>query len=158
MELYFFRHGPAGWAGEWHGGDADRPLTDKGRILTERVGLRLAEAGVGVDLIVTSPYARALQTAEIVAEALGTTSRLELDDQLQPGFDLSALGRILERWNDVGRLMLVGHEPSFSTVIGQLIGSADLVIKKSSIAMVEVPDPPVARGTLRMLVPPSLLA
>jgi phosphohistidine phosphatase len=156
--LYFFRHGPAGARDAWAGEDADRPLTDKGRDLTQRVARRLAATGLMVDTVVTSPYVRAVQTAGIVAEALHVATAIEQDDLLRPGFDLAGLTRILERHGDAERLMLVGHEGDFSAAVGQLVGSADLVLRKSGIAMVELPDPAVARGTLRWLVPPALLA
>jgi phosphohistidine phosphatase len=158
MELYFLRHGPAGARAAWDGEDADRPLTDKGRELTQQVARRLAATGLTVDAVVTSPYVRALQTAEIVAEALGVATPLEQEELLRPGFDLEGLGKVLRRHGDVQRLMLVGHESDFSSAIGQLVGAADLVLRKSGIAMVELPDPTVLRGTLRWLVPPTLLA
>jgi phosphohistidine phosphatase len=157
MDLYFLRHGPAGANGAWDGDDADRPLTDRGRELTQRVAQRLAASGVTVDAVVTSPYARALQTAQIAAEVLGAAPP-ETDELLRPGFDLPALAAILHRHADAERLMLVGHEGDFSSAIGQLVGSADLVLRKAGVAMVEIPDPSVPRGTLRLLVPPSLLA
>ena len=158
LELYFFRHGPAGSASAWHGDDAERPLTDKGRELTDRVAKRLAEACIEVDLVITSPYVRAVQTAEIAAAALGVKRSLEVDSLLEPGFDVAALERILGKYSDVKRVMVVGHQSDFSIVIGQLIGSADLVVRKAGVAMVELPEPGKMRGTLRFLAPPSLLA
>jgi phosphohistidine phosphatase len=157
MELYFLRHGPAGAREAWDGDDADRPLTDRGRELTRRVATRLAATGLTLDVVVTSPYVRALQTAEIAAEALGSAAP-ETDELLRPGFDLRGLAAILQRHAGVQRLMLVGHEGDFSSAIGQLVGSADLVLRKSGVAMVELPDPAVPRGTLRWLAPPLLLA
>jgi phosphohistidine phosphatase len=157
MDLYFLRHGPAGAKGAWDGDDADRPLTDRGRELTLRVAQRLAASGVTVDAVVTSPYARALQTAQIAAETLGAAAP-ETDELLRPGFDLHGLAAILQRHADAERLMLVGHEGDFSSAIGQLVGSADLVLRKAGVAMVEIPDPVAPHGTLRLLVPPSLLA
>jgi phosphohistidine phosphatase len=157
MELHFLRHGPAGSSAAWDGDDKDRPLTNSGRDLTERVAARLAEAGIRVDLIVASPYARAAQTAEIARRVLGAGAEVEHTDLLRPGFDLPALEQILAAHPDVARLMLVGHEGDFSSVIGQLIGSAELVLKKSGVAMVELPDPGAPHGTLRWLVPPGLI-
>ena len=158
MNLYFFRHGPAGSKSAWDGDDADRPLTEKGRALTESVAQRLAEAGIEVDLVITSPFVRAVQTAQIAAKTLGVLQPLVQDDLLRPGFDLTALDELLARNQAVGSVMLVGHESDFSTVIGQLVGSARLVLKKSGVALVELPEPKAANGTLLWLVPPSLLA
>jgi phosphohistidine phosphatase len=157
MEIYFLRHGPAGSKEAWTGDDADRPLTDRGRELTEQVVRSLAEAGLEVDAIVTSPYARALQTAEITSALLRGGVTIEQDDRLRPGFGMAELAGILEERGGVDRLMLVGHEGDFSAVIGRIIGRADLVLRKSGIAMVDVPDPGVPQGSLRWLVPPVLL-
>ena len=157
LELYFVRHGPAGSASAWQGDDADRPLTDKGRALTEKVAGALARAGTEVDVIISSPYVRAVQTAEIAALALGVQQAVVQDDMLEPGFMLEHLGPILGRHSDARRVMFVGHESGFSVVIGQLVGSADLVLRKAGVAMVELPDRTKMHGTLCLLIPPSLL-
>jgi phosphohistidine phosphatase len=157
MDLYFLRHGLAGSAHAWRGDDADRPLTDKGRELAERVAERLSTAGVVVESIVTSPYARAAQTAEITAGWLLPSGIPLCDEALRPGFDRAALAGILERHAGVSSLMLVGHESDFSTVIGQLLGSAEMVLRKSGVAMVEMADPAEMRARLMWMVPPSLL-
>jgi phosphohistidine phosphatase len=159
VEIYFFRHGPAGSADAWEGSDADRPLTDQGRELTARVVDRLAATGLNVDLIVTSPYARAVQTAELATKVLVPGGRVEQDDGLRPGFGFSTLQRILRSHADLNRLMLVGHEGDFTKVIGEMIGgSPGMVLKKSGIALVDVTDSGATDGELRWLVPPSLLS
>ncbi|HEY5506222.1 MAG TPA: histidine phosphatase family protein [Coriobacteriia bacterium] len=158
IELYFFRHGPAGSKSGWTGEDAERPLTARGREITVGVARRLAEAGLELDVIVTSPYVRARQTAEIASSALHVGSALETDDLLMPGFGPQELRSILARHPDAHRIMLVGHEGDFSSVVGRLIGSADLVLRKAGVAMVELADAGSEHGTLRWLAPPSLLA
>jgi phosphohistidine phosphatase len=158
IELYFLRHGPAGSKEAWTGEDAARPLTERGREVTASVARRLAETGLELDVIVTSPYVRARQTAEIALAALHVGSALETDDLLMPGFGPAELRNILRRHPDAHRIMLVGHEGDFSSVVGQLIGSADLALRKAGVAMVEIGDAGSVRGSLRWLVPPSLLA
>jgi phosphohistidine phosphatase len=157
MEIYFLRHGPAGSRDAWEGDDAERPLTDKGGEMTARVAERLAEAGVSIDVVVSSPYVRARQTADIAVHALGVARPLETDDALRPGFGFADLAAVLQRHGPADTLMLVGHEPDFSTTIGRMIGGADIALKRAGVAMVEVTDVSTPEGTLRWLAPPSLL-
>src|ERR1035441_4552766 len=98
MNLFILRHGIAVEPGA-HGyeKDADRPLTPEG----ERKLLQIAEAmealDLTFDLILSSPYVRARQTAEIVTEALRVRKRLELSDNLAPGGSPKKLVELLNR-------------------------------------------------------------
>ena len=79
------------------------------------------------------------------------------DDRLQPGFDTRRLAAILADFPDTKALLLVGHEPDFSTIIGELTG-ARVVMKKGGLALVELDDPQSLQGVLYWLAPPKLLA
>ena len=156
MRVYFLRHGPAG-ADMWSGPDEDRPLTDDGRGLVESVCARLAAVGVTAEAVLTSPYARALQTAEIAADRLGVRDRLEEDPRLASGFGMRELRAILSEHATSEALLLVGHEPDFSETVGALIGGGAVKLKKAGLARVDVPDPAVAKGVLVWLAQPALL-
>src|SRR5208337_3061598 len=93
MEIYFLRHGdsPKGVGIE----DGKRPLSDRGAARMKRVALGMARLGVHPDLVLTSPLVRARQTAEIVARGLGLLEATAEDERLSPGFDVSALARII---------------------------------------------------------------
>lgn len=158
MDVYFMRHGPADSREGWHGDDADRPLTRKGRKLTEDVARRLAGLLTSVDVILTSPFARAAATADILADALSARDKLVSEPLLEPGFGTAELRQLLERHASAEAIVLVGHEDDFSTVVGQLIGGARLRLKKSGVAFVELPDASSMQGTLRWLIPPEALA
>jgi phosphohistidine phosphatase len=156
MQLFFLRHGRAdrsAWAGE----DAQRPLTPQGRARMQRVARRLVRLGLTVDYIVASPLARAVQTAELVAEALRLTQRLIQDTRLSPGFDGAQLRTLLADYASCNKLMLVGHEPDFSTVISQLTGAGRVVCKKGGLARVDLRSPTVLHGELVWLLPPRVL-
>ena len=73
MFLHLLRHAHAGDWSTWVGPDAQRPLTDKGRAQSERLGRFLARTGFASDLVITSPRVRAVETAEIVARALSAS-------------------------------------------------------------------------------------
>ena len=154
MQLIFFRHGPAGSKGEWQGADAERPLTDEGRVAVAQAAAVLARAGLGVDAVLTSPLARARETAEIVAEAIGCADRLADDDRLAHGLDRTRLSAIVGDHAGAECLVLVGHEPDFSATIGQVTGGT-VVVKKAGVARVDV-DEQTMRGALVWLIPPRV--
>lgn len=155
MELLFLRHGPADSRAEWRGPDTERPLTDQGRDVVRRAAAVLAGAGTAVDAVLTSPYARARETAEIAAVVLGISERLADDERLTPGFGRERLAAIVADHAGAGCLLLVGHEPDFSATIGALTGG-DVVVKKAGIARVDL-DERTMRGRLLWLLAPRVL-
>jgi phosphohistidine phosphatase len=150
MQLYFLRHGEADWPG-WTKPDDERPLTDFGKKEVRQVANFLNRLKVKPDLIVTSPLQRALQTAEVAAKQLKT--KLRQDEALEPGFGISELRTVLKRHRSKV-LMLVGHEPDFSSVISALTG-AFLKLSKAGMALVDI-DPETDKGRLLWLFPPKL--
>ena len=150
MQLYFLRHGEADWPG-WTGPDDERPLTDFGKKEVRQVAKFLDRLNVNPDLIVSSPLPRALQTAEVAAEQLKT--KLRQDEALEPGFGISELSTLLKRHHSKA-LMLVGHEPDFSSVISALTGGF-IKMSKAGIALVDL-DPETEKGRLLWLFPPKV--
>ncbi len=149
MQLYFLRHGEADWP-DWKKSDDERPLTDFGKKEVRDVAKFLARLKVRPDLIVTSPFPRAAQTAEIAADYL--KRKLRKDELLAPGFGMSELGTILKRHRSKA-LMLVGHEPDFTNVISGLTG-ASLKLSKAGVALLDV-DPESQEGRVLWLFPPK---
>ena len=149
MQLYFLRHGEADWPG-WTKPDDERPLTDFGKKEVRQVGKFLDRLKVKPDLVVSSPLPRALQTAEIAAEQLKT--KLRQDEALEPGFGISELSAVLKR-HPAKVLMLVGHEPDFSSVISALTGGF-LKMSKAGVALIDI-DPETEKGRLLWLFPPK---
>jgi len=157
MKLYFLRHGLAGQRSEWTGDDFERPLTDEGQARMAREAVTIAKLGLNLDLILTSPLVRAYQTAQSVAQHLSLLDKLITDERLAPGFSTEQLAPLLREHSNATALMLVGHEPDFSKVIGDLIGGGRVECKKGSLACVEVPDPVRLAGELLWLLPPKIL-
>jgi phosphohistidine phosphatase len=149
MQLYFLRHGEADWPG-WTKPDDERPLTDFGKKEVRQVAKFLSRLKVKADLIVTSPLPRALQTAEVAAEELKT--KLRQDEALEPGFGITELRAVVKRHGSKV-LMLVGHEPDFSSVISALTG-AFLKLSKAGVALVDI-DLETEKGRLLWLFPPK---
>jgi len=118
----------------------------------------LARLDLELDAILTSPLARARQTAEIVAEALRAKDRLHYESRLGIGFDTDQLAKILHDHAGSEALLLVGHEPSFSETISTLIGGGRIVCRKGGLACVKLSDVASLKGELLWLIPPRLLA
>lgn len=157
MILYFLRHGLAGNPQDWKGDDRERPLTNKGKNHLELTAETLSRMDLGLERIITSPLTRARQTAAIIATQFKMKKNIIEDDRLAHGFDIHKLGEILESQAGTRVLMLVGHEPEFSTVISELTGGGRIELKKGGMARVDIPDPSVLEGSLAWLLPPQIL-
>jgi phosphohistidine phosphatase len=155
MELYFLRHGVAADAGPAGTGDVGRPLTKEGvtKMKAESRGLR--RLGIEPDALLSSPLARAHQTAEIVARELAV--ELQLADALAPGCTAERLLELLSQHRDAERVIVVGHEPDFSTMIGELTGGSRVLLKKGGLGRVDLEAMQKGGGTLVWLLPPLAL-
>jgi len=156
MELGLLRHAHAGDPAAWDRPDDLRPLSEKGRQQAERLGRLLAAAGFTPDAVLTSPRVRAHETADLVAGRLGVPVRI--DPRLGGFLDLPTVEAILDGAGSPARPVLVGHDPDFSDLLGQLTGSPGLRMRKGAFALLDV-ERPLAPGSaeLRWLVPPDLL-
>ncbi len=156
MQLYFLRHGVADWPDWDPARDDERPLTDAGVVKMKAEAKTIERLELDLKAILTSPLARARQTAEVVAERLAVKAIEE--PALAPGFNAKRLQEVLKRYPDAGALMLVGHEPDFSRTIAQLIGGGRVAVKKGGLARVDLEsiDPP--KGELVWLFAPKTLA
>ena len=156
MWLDLLRHADAGDPEAWQGPDAARPVSDKGRKQSKRLGEHLALIGHEAEAVITSPRLRAVQTAEIVADLIGA-SVIE-DDRLAGGIDLETVDAIVRDAGDPERVMLVGHDPDFSELVSVLCGAAGVTMRKGAFARIDVDRPLRAgAGTLRWLLPPDAL-
>jgi len=155
MQLYFLRHGVADWPDWDPAQDHARPLTKEGVKKMKVEAKAIAAWGVTFDAVLSSPLTRAWQTADIVAEKLG----LEVSEEprLAPGFNLDRLAEIVAHYASAKALLLVGHEPTFSLTIGQLIGGGRIVMKKGALARVDLIAREPLSGQLIWLVSPRVL-
>ena len=156
IELHLLRHAHAGDPEAWTGGDAARPLSDKGEKQAERLGSFLAGVGFKPDAIISSPKLRAAQTAEIVARHLGIP--FSTDDRLAGAIDVATLETLLRDAGDPSRPVIAGHDPDFSQLLAELAGAARIPMPKGALARVDIERPLRAgNGVLHWLVPPDLL-
>ena len=157
IALHLLRHAHAGDPERWHGDDAERPLSEKGRRQAERLGRLLHGVDEAPDLFITSPKVRARETAELVAGALD--ANVVVDRRLGGGLDLSTLSDLLLANADADRPCLVGHDPDFSELLGELLGIPPVPMRKGAIARVDVGGRSLVagRGLLRYLLPPDVV-
>jgi phosphohistidine phosphatase len=139
MQLYVVRHGTSVESGE-NIPDEWRPLTDKGRRRFQRTARAFAKLGRNLDLILTSPLVRAVQTAEILA---GETDPGEVAvlAELDPRFDFEAVrNAIAARAGKAEAVAIVGHEPQLSSVLATLAGVTpeDIDLENGTIVRVDL--------------------
>lgn len=121
MNLIFVRHAAAI---ERSAGisEEQRYLTLEGRIFFRKTARTMLKNGVDPSVIITSPLTRAVQTAEILAENLSYIGPLVVVNELSPGFALPALLKLCDTYISADELVLVGHEPDLSNLVGSLLG------------------------------------
>ena len=135
MRVFFLRHGDADWP-DWDEPDDERPLTGRGKKEMRKVAKFLCELDVNLDEVLTSPLPRARQTADLVADRFELHVREE--ETLAGGFNVSDLKDLVRKYR-VDNLMVVGHEPTFTEIIGKLTG-ANCKLSKGGLALVELDD------------------
>jgi phosphohistidine phosphatase len=159
-ELYILRHGIAVTHGTPGVPDDERPLTPKGADRMKEIGRGLAAIGLEVDRIITSPLPRALQTAQIVAQELDQVDRLETSEVLHAHSDAMTIRDWLRDRSET-RLMIVGHNPALSDLVGLLIlgetGKLPLDLKKGGIAALSASAVSRGRFGLDWIATPRLL-
>jgi phosphohistidine phosphatase len=138
--------------------DAERSLSPAGESQAQAVAAALQRQGVALDVIVTSPLRRALQTAEGIARHWAQPApELRVCEDLAPGVARKRVSRYL-RALGMGRVALVGHEPDLSRLVAWLVGSkkAQVEMAKAGVAYVACSDGPrKAGGNLVWLVTPE---
>lgn len=144
MDLYLVRHGIAvdqGMPG--YPVDRERPLTETGIKRTKQAAKGLLQLAPDLQTIITSPYLRARQTADILAKVFRLhPQQIMTDSSLTPDGDPLITNKNLQSLQDKAPVALVGHEPHLSRLASFLISSRqDLAIhfKKAGMAKFTIP-------------------
>jgi phosphohistidine phosphatase len=143
MNLFFLRHAKACPRGPKYRPDSKRPLTREGEKTMREAAAGIQKLDLSFDLILTSPYARALRTAEILAGAndskkLFVTNHLAAEAEPQ-----EVVTEIVENFSTLENIVLVGHEPFLSGLISILLtGKPGMKIdfKKAALCKLSVED------------------
>jgi phosphohistidine phosphatase len=158
LELYLLRHAIAEDRSVT-GKDADRRLTAEGIDKLRKV-LKLArDAGVQPVLILSSPYLRAKQTAEIAAEVLKYDGDIEESAAFTPDSPPQAAWTDLRGRKGYESILVAGHEPLLSATASWMLGSSRIMVdfRKSALVRIDFESVgPEPRGILRWMITPKL--
>jgi phosphohistidine phosphatase len=153
-QLWLLRHADA----EPHGTreDAERRLTERGQAQARVAGAALARLQLQFEAVLFSPRVRARETIELAAAEWDQGQRRspQVHPPLGGGFDAAAALELLSALSPDGHLLLVGHEPDLSLLVGDLTG-ARIDLKKGGVAAVRLEG---ASGELVALLRPRELA
>ncbi|HEX2769018.1 MAG TPA: histidine phosphatase [Geobacteraceae bacterium] len=115
MKLILIRHAAAIIC------DKNRYLTTEGREFFRKTAHTMLKNGTDPSLILTSSFLRAVQTADILAESLSYVGPLMVMNELNAGFDMPALRKILHDFQPLQELVVVGQEPEMSSLTAALL-------------------------------------
>jgi phosphohistidine phosphatase len=160
MIVYFVRHASAGKSKPNATQDARRPLDKDGIQQSTLMGRVLANMGVQVDAIVSSPLKRATQTASLIANEIGHDSKIVFSPVLAKGTQFDEFRQLVNAHHGAEAIMLVGHNPNLSRFLSLMLtaGETDKVVnlKKGAVARIDVDSR--NRASLRWCLTPSLAA
>jgi phosphohistidine phosphatase len=161
MQLYIVRHGIAIDREEPKSPpDPDRYLTEEGIEKTKQVAKGIAALGATADLLMSSPYVRAMQTAEIFATVLAYPQpKIRRTDLLLPGSEASLFYRELAKDKQSSTIFCFGHAPQLDDLVAAGLGLKHQVtsLKKAGVALLEFKRVSPPSGQLLWLATPKLL-
>jgi len=158
MEIYILRHAIAEESGAGVP-DAERALTGAGREKLRRVLERAREAGVAPSLILTSPYRRARETAQMAGQLLDCQKIVETDVLIPDSTPVDVWEAIRARRRE-DALLLAGHEPLLGMTVGYLLGAPALHVDLKKAALVRIDQESFTgapRGILKWMLTPRLV-
>jgi len=139
--------------------DALRPLTADGIRKMKRTARGLHEVVASIDVLVSSPFTRANETAEILRREYDL-DRVETARELEPETSLDEVGTWLGRL-DQSVVAIVGHEPQLGRLVTYLVSGSEqpgVELKKGGACLIEFEGKPTAgRGRLTWAIPPGIL-
>jgi phosphohistidine phosphatase len=159
MEIYILRHGDAE-PRSVEVEEADRKLTPKGRRDVEHVMCAAYAAKACPELVLSSPYRRALETAQIAIRELDPQPPLAQTQALVPEGRLELLWKELRSHSAANEILLVGHEPQLSQLVAYLLAVPGLRfdMKKGALVRISMDRLGVQpSGELKWVLTPSLV-
>jgi phosphohistidine phosphatase len=157
--LYVVRHAIAAPQGPEYPDDSKRPLTERGTTRFRKVVDGLVELGVDADVILSSPFVRARETADILSSGLRGHPAVVETTSLVPGATYEDLLAELRRHARANAVVLVGHDPTIGEIAARLVGSTGRFdFKKGGVCRIDVGHlPPGGPGRVVWFAPPRML-
>lgn len=161
MDCLLFRHGIAVDREDWDGQEAERPLTPKGEERTREAAVGLRRLGIAPTHLLSSPFARALDTAKHVRDVFRMRAEVQVCDELLPDAPPDKLFPVLASLPEDACVICVGHEPHLGlTAAWMLFGkpTPGLSLKKAGACCLRFEKAPKAgEGALRWWLTPGQL-
>lgn len=159
--LYILRHGKSDWSADFES-DHERPLADRGRKAAALIGRLVSSLNQVPELVVTSTAVRARDTAALAAAAGSWACPIEQEPALYGASPESVLTVLNSRGAVHASVMLVGHQPTWSELIGRLTGGSALHFPTAALARIDLAietwdEIRWGSGSLTWLVTPKLL-
>ncbi len=153
------RHAKSDWGAAYRS-DHDRPLNKRGVGAARAIGVAVARSGEVPDLAITSSARRALTTVRLAAEAGEWSSEIAATDDLYGASPQGALDVVARVGSGVDRLMIVGHQPTWGSLVDALTGGS-VGIKTATLVAIDLSgrswaDASRARGTITYVLQPRL--
>jgi phosphohistidine phosphatase len=157
--LYLVRHAIAHDRSEKWSDDSLRPLTHEGAARMRRAAKGLYGLGASLDLVLTSPLVRAVETAEILVRAFDPRPPVVTVPALAPGGSPVRVAEALAAHSKARAIALVGHEPGMGELAAWLLGArVPVPFKKGGICRIDVSEwPPARQGQLIWMATPRML-
>ena len=158
MRIHLLRHGTAE-EGRSGGSDAERKLTEAGREEIRRAVECALKASFAPSLILSSPYVRAIQTAEIAAAVLGYQGTIVRTDALIPYGSPARVWDEIRGRQDETEILLAGHEPLMSQLAAYFLDSPALQVHMRKATLVRIDMERFAgspHGILKWMLPPDV--
>ena len=143
-ELLIMRHAKSEW-GVGLASDQERPLAKRGLKDAKRVGKIISKIGAAPDLILSSPAVRARTTAEVAKKAGHWSAGIEIVPTFYGGSWADVVDGILESGTSVERILVTGHEPTWSDLVSVLTGGSLFAMPTAAVACLSVIGPTWAR-------------
>jgi phosphohistidine phosphatase len=157
MNLYLMRHADAGLPRGNPTLDAKRGLVNDGKEQCILMAALLSAFKVQVDVVLSSPLKRAMQTAQLVATELGIDDKVEICQALSPESSYADFQKLLSKYVDCEGVLAVGHNPSLFQFLGRIVSGngvgANLRVRKASVARIDLERHP---PQLQWLIDPRM--
>ncbi|MGI4829334.1 MAG: SixA phosphatase family protein [Janthinobacterium lividum] len=148
LNLYIMRHASAGTRRANAKLDVKRSLDKEGKQHCFHLAHVLNGLKLNFDLVVSSPLKRSLQTAQLIGTETGYEAKILHSDALKPEADFSQFQRLVHECRTFENVLMVGHNPTLTSFLGQLIGQVSIDGDQSAMARVRLRKGSIARVTL----------
>ncbi len=161
MKCILLRHGIAVDRAEWSGKERDRPLTKEGIDKTRKAVNGLYQISNQLTHLLSSPFTRAFETAQIVNEVFELDEDIQICQELMYHHSPVAIFPVLTQLSDDAHVVCVGHEPHLGQLAATMISGRNvpgLSLKKAGACLIEFEEKPkIGDGELKWWLQPAQL-